>query len=142
VQWGLYFLVPCDCRVIVRSNGVTRCKSGEQILCNHLFFLMMILCLSLWFWIQRRLYPLNEPYLWPTMNENSCLCTTLIPPNTWKFYFHHHLYCNMCEPMFHIYEPCRFNRYIMIICYIPETWCRMWWYYCRPSRYILCPVTS
>jgi len=24
----------------------------------------------------------------------------------------------------------------------PETWCRMWWYYFRPSRYILCPVTS
>jgi len=36
--------------------------------------------------------------------------------------------------MFNIYEPCQFNRSIMIICYIPEKWCRMWWYYCCPSR--------
>jgi hypothetical protein len=38
VQWGLYFLVPCDYIVIVRSSGVTRCKFAEQILCNHFFF--------------------------------------------------------------------------------------------------------
>ena len=30
--------MPCDYRVIVRSNGVTRCKSVEQILCSHFFF--------------------------------------------------------------------------------------------------------